>query len=275
VTALATCLKEARSYWDGGKPNTPESVQSVRARVCVELLATDVKRAEDITVLHAAKLLRRLADRGLARKTIGDYYSTFKRMLQLNDITPKGFARWPKPPVAPRKSRTPISAGDFARMGTWLNERDYGATADLATLLNAIGGRVQREVLQKGNMRYRTLDGVLLVFITGKGGHEREVPVVCQDARAIITDRMRYQAVLAIPYKTHLKRWNAGRHALGIKGLATFHAIRHKYATEALVRSKNLRLVQELLGHSNPATTAIYAHVSLDDKVKALTEVSR
>lgn len=73
-----------------------------------------------------------------------------------------------------------------------------------------------------------------------------------------------------MPYKTHLKRWNVVRGRLNLKGLATPHSLRHKYATEALDRSGgNLRLVQELLGHSNPATTAIYTHVGLDAKVRA------
>lgn len=265
---LSQCLTEATTYW-----GSPQDIQAVRARVCVELVGPQVN-AKKLTPLDATKLLRKLANRRLARKTVGDYYSSFKRMLALNDQLPeKGYARWPHPPAPSRKRRVPITTGDFKRMVEGLVGCGYGETADLATLLNAIGGRVQREVLLAGNLKYRTIADTLVVFITGKGGHEREVPVVCRAARTIIKDRARYNAVLAIPYKTHLWRWNAVRDDLGIKGLATFHNIRHKYATEALGRSGgNLRVVQELLGHSNPATTAIYAHVSLDDKVRALQE---
>lgn len=272
MTSLQRCLEEARTYWDGSKPGTPESVQSVRARVCCEILGLKAG-ARSLSPLDATKLLRKLADRGLARKTVADYYSTFKRMLALSDQIPaKGYARWPKPLSPARKIRKPITVGAYAAMVKALGDRNFPETADLAVLLNAIGGRVQREVLLQGNLKYRTLGGVLVVFITGKGGHEREVPIACKAAGAIIRDKKRYGAILEIPYKTHLWRWNTVLEEIGLKGLATFHNIRHKYATEALGKTKNLRLVQELLGHSNPATTAIYTHVSMDDKVKALTE---
>lgn len=52
------------------------------------------------------------------------------------------------------------------------------------------------------------------------------------------------------------KRMNRYLKGLGIT--ATAHQLRHMFATEVYRLSRDLRLTQELLGHSDPATTAIY-----------------
>ncbi len=49
------------------------------------------------------------------------------------------------------------------------------------------------------------------------------------------------------------------------KGI-TPHKIRHSYASELYRRSKNLRVVQENLGHSSIQTTEIYLHTDVDER---------
>lgn len=49
----------------------------------------------------------------------------------------------------------------------------------------------------------------------------------------------------------------------GISKAASVHTLRHSWATHLLEAGVNLRLIQEYLGHTSPATTNIYTHLTV------------
>jgi integrase len=51
---------------------------------------------------------------------------------------------------------------------------------------------------------------------------------------------------------------------------ATLHALRHRFATQLYQATRDIRLVQELLGHSSPSVTAVYAAYDQDGAAAAV-----
>ncbi len=104
---------------------------------------------------------------------------------------------------------------------------------------------------------------------------DREILALRQ--QVLILQR-RLAPILNLQIADHVK--STCRLVLGPYGLAkraridkqvTPHVLRHTYATRLLDQGFTIREVQELLGHSNVATTQIYTHVnpgSLREKVQ-------
>ena len=150
--------------------------------------------------------------------------------------------------------------------------RDWVAARDAAvvTLLYGCGLRISEALaLRRGDA---PLPEVLR--IRGKGGKEREVPVL-PAARAAVA---RYAAlcphdlspgtplfrgIRGGPLNGRLiaKVMEQARMQLGLPATATPHALRHSFATHLLDAGGDLRAIQELLGHASLSTTQAYTAV--------------
>jgi site-specific recombinase XerD len=109
--------------------------------------------------------------------------------------------------------------------------------------------------------------------IRGKGDKERIVPVSTR-AWGIISDA--FIAAMQTDGKLIHYSNRSARKAIttmgvraGIARAISSHDLRATYATELVNRGANIRVVQELLGHSSVATTEIYTGVGMDAMQKA------
>jgi site-specific recombinase XerD len=66
----------------------------------------------------------------------------------------------------------------------------------------------------------------------------------------------------------------SARKTAGISKKATVHTLRHSWATHLLEAGINLRLIQTWLGHSNPATTSVYTHLTEQAKATAMKPIN-
>ena len=64
--------------------------------------------------------------------------------------------------------------------------------------------------------------------------------------------------------------FNVALEQSGVKKAATVHSLRHSYATHLLEAGVQLRLIQEILGHRNPSTTAIYTHLTAEVRAQVV-----
>ncbi|WP_403025650.1 site-specific tyrosine recombinase XerD [Salinibacterium sp. GXW1014] len=148
----------------------------------------------------------------------------------------------------------------------------------LLELLYATGARVSEAV-------GLNVDDVMgegdLVRLLGKGGKQRIVPLGSYARRAIDAYLVRARPGMSAKGKStpalflgvrgaRVSRQNAWliirarAEQAGIEGEVSPHTLRHSFATHLLEGGADVRVVQELLGHSSVATTQLYTLVTAD-----------
>lgn len=109
--------------------------------------------------------------------------------------------------------------------------------------------------------------------VSGKGGRERLVPISDELARTLAMLPPGY--VFPGRIDGHLSARRVGELVGGVLGAGwTAHTLRHRYATVSYALERDLRAVQELLGHARPETTAIYTLVPEESRRRAAMAVA-
>ena len=158
-------------------------------------------------------------------------------------------------------------------LDSWINKRDYA----LILFLYASGTRIS-ECLE---LVREDIDDGWLNIRHAKGQKERIVPLADIAQKAI----MSYLG--AMPFEKDyiwcnykggkLSRISAFKITQKYLGVSP-HVLRHSYASSLISGGADLRVVQELLGHSSLVTTQIYTHIQkqeLKDTVDACHPMTR
>ena len=234
----------------------------------IERRRCDIVRLAEFTPgslldVSRAEIIRYLATRGQAPRTqyatVSNLHAFYvwARREGLTDEDPTVDVDRPR---LPRLIPRPIADDDLAlalehaepAMRLWL------ALASRAGLRCAEIGQLEREdILDHA-------DPPTLNVGRGKGGHQRVVPL----HPLVIAELRRFNGPRTGPLFFNSVRRQLNGNDISIQtnrylrdlGIdSTMHKLRHWFGTEVYRASQDLRLTQELLGHSSPTTTAGYA----------------
>jgi integrase/recombinase XerD len=213
-----------------------------------------------------AFFLHLVNERRVARSTFAIHYYGIKFFYE------KTLGRaWPVfDVIRPRKSkRLPVvlSCEEVRRV---LGRVESATVRMCLTMIYSCGLRLSEGT----QLRVADIDSerMLVCVRSGKGGKDRYVPLAqrsLDQLRAywkvhrprpwLFPARNRHRPVSAT---TIQKTFKAVLRESGIGKDASVHTLRHSYATHLLEHGVNLRVIQEVLGHQSPKTTALYMHLT-------------
>lgn len=242
--------------------------------------------AQDLTRRDFVAALKRLSQQGLSERTLARKLSAWRQYcgwlvqsgMMDNDPTFNLKAlRLPErlPKALPQEELNHML--DSAPVDDSLAVRDHA----LFELMYGSG-------LRLSEIHGLDLGDVLLdegwVSVTGKGRKERQVPLSGKSVealRAYLSERVAADGETALftgkngtrlgqrQIQKRLQAWavrqGSGQHI-------SPHMMRHSYASHLLQSSRDIRAVQELLGHSNLSTTQIYTKLDFDHLAKVYDE---
>ncbi len=190
-----------------------------------------------------------------------------------------------------------IEEEEFIKLLTYIvnsANKDAIRLKAMILIIYSSGLRVSELVSLKLNALNIDLEKMIVehpeIIVKGKGAKERVV-LLSNKAKSAVNDYLQIREMFlreknnlyVFPSKSRLGHMTRQNFALLLKKVAyeaglnsskiSPHVLRHSFATKLLNSGADLRVVQELLGHSDIATTQIYTHVN-NKRLKTIMESS-
>lgn len=240
-------------------------------------LTIDSVSTEDISNFLWKLKQRNLKSSSIYRKTV--CVIQFHKFLILENITKNDPIEFLSRPKLYRKLPEILSVEEVEKLLSYVPQKSFNniRNKSIMELIYAAGLRVSEAV----NLKFENVNLELgFVRVVGKGGKERLVPIgkKCISAMRewLKVREERFKGKIRPSEEQYIFLSKLGRpisrigfweqlksyvKQAGIKKNVSPHTLRHSFATHLLKYGADLRVVQELLGHSDISTTQIYTHV--------------
>lgn len=238
------------------------------------LINSGVRNLCEISRMQLNMYIKNLYDKKYTPRSITREIASIKgffKWLSINEIIKHNPALAVEQPKLPKRLPKVLSMKEINEL---LNEQMTTLEKAVLELLYAAGLRVSELV----DIQINNIDlNAKYIRCIGKGSKERIVPVGKKACNAI-TNYLKERNYLTKKYNLKTKycfiKENGKKltrqdvylfiNSLGknINKEISPHTIRHSFATHLLENGADLRVVQELLGHSDVSTTQLYTHIS-------------
>tara|TARA_B100000123_G_scaffold32774_1_gene21893 strand:- start:327 stop:1265 length:939 start_codon:yes stop_codon:yes gene_type:complete len=244
----------------------------------IYLKLNDLSPTKSIEPKHIRKMLSFLIDKGFSKVSISrkisaiKSYTTFLEKFNYSKNNYSELISIPKKSKSLPKVMTKKEVSQLIKhveMNTKKNLRDDA----LIELLYSTGLRVS----EVANLKLKDINlKKSEIKILGKGNKERIVIFNNKSKEKIISYLKNDKRYISI--KTEALFQNKFKEALstrsiqrilkkylnfsGINSKYSTHTLRHTFATHLLEGGADIKVIQQLMGHSSPETTKIYTHVS-------------
>ena len=263
--------------------NTLSAYQQDLNRFILTVGKNEVKYVEQITSENLSKYLADLSSAKLSATSMARHFAAikgfFKFAVKENMIATDPSASISSPKLPSRLPKA-LQVTEIDRLIATVSTPDLVGYRNLAILefMYGTGCRIS----EVADLDIDDLDLVEhTVRVSGKGEKQRLVPLGAYASNALnqylVSARPSFVSGKAVDTAAVFRNQRGGR--LTRQGIwailrqaaaaaeiphMTPHSLRHSFATHLLEGGADIRVVQELLGHSSVATTQIYTKVSID-----------